>query len=427
MDHIYDYLIVDEASQVDLATGVLAFSCARNIVIVGDLKQLPNVLTRDDIRISDAVWQKYSLDERYRFSTHSLLSAALETWQDAPVTLLREHYRCHPKIINFCNQKFYHGQLIVMTNDHNEPDVLTMYRTTAGNHARGHFNQRQIDVIQQEVLPRLNRQNFQNVGIITPYRDQVAAIRKQLGDTYEVDTVHKFQGREQDAVILTSVDNVITDFVDGPHMLNVAVSRAVHSLTVVTSQNPRNDQTNYGDLTRYIEYNNFEVINSQVYSVFDMLYQGYAEQRRAYLQKHKRVSEYDPENLMYSVIQKVLPEDAFSTVGCAVRVLLATLVKDFLLLTEDEQRYARNSLTHIDFLLFDKMDKRPVLAIEVDGTAFHEAGSKQASRDAKKNSIAEKCRLPLLRLRTDGSDEYGKVKSALLAAMTKASVHGFTL
>lgn len=55
-------------------------------------------------------------------------------------------------------------------------------------------------------------------------------------------------------------------------------------MTVVTSQDPRNDQTNYGDLTRYIEYNNFEVIQSQVYSVFDMLYQGYAEQRRAYLQ-----------------------------------------------------------------------------------------------------------------------------------------------
>ena len=87
----------------------------------------------------------------------------------------------------------------------------------------------------------------------------MTAIRKQLGDTYEVDTVHKFQGREQDAIILTSVDNVITDFVDDPHMLNVAVSRAVHSLAVITSQDPRNDQTNYGDLTRYIEYNNFEV------------------------------------------------------------------------------------------------------------------------------------------------------------------------
>ena len=417
IDHIYDYLIVDEASQVDLATGVLAFSCARNIVIVGDLKQLPNVLTEDDIRTSDTIWQKYSLDERYRFSTHSLLSSALEIWQDAPVTLLREHYRCHPKIINFCNQKFYHGQLIVMTKDHDEPDVLTMYRTTAGNHARGHLNQRQIDVIRQEVLPRLQQQNFQSIGIITPYRDQVAAIRRQLGDAYEVDTVHKFQGREQDAIILTSVDNVITDFVDDPHMLNVAVSRAVHSLTVVTSQDPRNDQTNYGDLTRYIEYNNFEVIQSQVYSVFDMLYQGYAEQRRAYLQKHKRVSEYDSENLMYSVIQEVLAEEAFSTIGCAVHVSLATLVRDYEPLTAEERKYARNPLTHVDFLLFNQMDKQPVLAIEVDGTGFHKAGSKQEERDRMKNSILEKCGVPLLRLRTDGSGEGEKLRSALVHAV----------
>ena len=413
INHIYDYLIVDEASQVDLATGVLAFSCARNIVIVGDLKQLPNVLTEDDIRTSDAIWQKYSLNECYRFSTHSLLSSALEIWPNVPVTLLREHYRCHPKIINFCNQKFYHGQLIVMTKDHGEPDVLTMYRMTAGNHARGHFNQRQIDVIRQEVLPRLNQQNFQSIGIITPYRDQVTAIRKQLGNAYIVDTVHKFQGREQDAIILTSVDNVITDFVDDSHMLNVAVSRAVHSLTVVTSQDPRNDQTNYGDLTRYIEYNNFQVIQSQVYSVFDMLYQGYAEQRRAYLQKHKRVSEYDSENLMYSVIQEVLAEEKFSTIGCAVHVSLATLVKDYDPLTEDERKYARNPLTHVDFLLFNQMDKQPVLAIEVDGTSFHKAGSKQMERDIKKNSILEKCSVPLLRLRTDGSGEKEKIRTAL--------------
>lgn len=109
IEHIYDYLIVDEASQVDLATGVLAFSCARNIVIVGDLKQLPNVLTEDDIRTSDAIWQRYSLDERYRFSTHSLLSSALEIWQDAPVTLLREHYRCHPKSSTSATRSFTTG------------------------------------------------------------------------------------------------------------------------------------------------------------------------------------------------------------------------------------------------------------------------------------------------------------------------------
>lgn len=412
-DYVYDYLIVDEASQVDLATGVLAFSCAKNIVIVGDLKQLPNVLTAKDIRTSDSIWQKYSLDERCRFSTHSLLSSALETWQNAPVTLLREHYRCHPKIIDFCNQKFYNGELIIMTKDHGERDVLTLYRTVAGNHARGHFNQRQIDVIRQEVLPRLSQQGYKDIGIITPYRDQAAAVRSQLGSTYEVDTVHKFQGREQDAIVLTSVDNVITNFVDDPNMLNVAVSRAIHSLTVVTSQDSRNEKTNYGELARYIEYNNFEIIQSKVYSVFDMLYQCYAEQRMAYLQKHKIVSEHISENLMYSVIQEVLSEAEFSAIKCAIHVPLAALVKDYEPLAEEERAFARRSWAHVDFLLFRKMDKQPILAIEVDGVEYHKPGSKQAERDAKKNSILEKCAIPLLRLRTDGSGEKEKIMDAL--------------
>ena len=144
-----------------------------------------------------------------------------------------------------------------------------------------------------------------------------------------------------------------------------------------------------------------------------MLYQGYAEQRRAYLQKHKRVSEYDSENLVYAVIQEVLSEEAFSSIGCAVHVSLATLVKNYEPLTEGERQYARNPLTHVDFLLFNQMDKQPVLAIEVDGTGFHEAGSKQAERDMKKNSILEKCGVPLLRLRTDGSGEKEKIKNAL--------------
>lgn len=132
-----------------------------------------------------------------------------------------------------------------------------------------------------------------------------------------------------------------------------------------------------------------------------------------YLQKHKRVSEYDSENLMYSVIQEVLSEKAFSSIGCAVHLSLATLVKNYEPLTEEERKYARNPLTHVDFLLFNQMDKQPVLAIEVDGTGFHEAGSKQAERDMKKNSILEKCAVPLLRLRTDGSGEKEKIKNAL--------------
>lgn len=92
---------------------------------------------------------------------------------------------------------------------------------------------------------------------------------------------------------------------------------------------------------------------------------------------------------------------------------VSMLARSYEPLTAEERKYARNPLTHVDFLLFNQMDKRPVLAIEVDGTAFHKAESKQAERDMKKNSILEKCAVPLLRLRTDGSGEKEKIRNAL--------------
>lgn len=416
-DHIYDYLIVDEASQVDLATGVLAFSCARNIVIVGDQQQLPNVLTPDDIRIADTIWNKHGFEERYRFATHSLLASAVEIWKDAPSVLLREHYRCHPKIANFFNQKFYNGQLIVMTEDHGETDVLSMYRTTPGNHARDRMNQRQIDVIQEEILPALRKCGYPDIGIITPYRDQVAAMQRQFGNAYEVATVHKFQGREKDAIVLATVDNEIGEFVDNPNLLNVAVSRAVRSLTVVISDSKENEKTNYGDLAKYIEYNTFQIVESKVFSVFDLLYKQYNKQRQDYLINHKRVSEYDSENIAYAVIQNILSLPEFSKIDCAIHSSVATLIKDYSLLTAQEIQYASNPLTHLDFLLFNKMDKKPIMAIEIDGTRYHAEGSRQAERDLLKNSVMEKYGLPLLRIRTNESGVEDRIRTKLREAL----------
>ena len=53
-----------------------------------------------------------------------------------------------------------------------------------------------------------------------------------------------------------------------------------------------------------------------------------------------------------------------------------------------------------------------MLTIKADGGS-HKSGNKQAERDAKKNSILDKCDIPLLRLRTDGSGEKEKIINAL--------------
>mgnify|MGYP002236505154 FL=1 len=140
---IYDYVIVDEASQVDLTTGVLAMSCAKNMVIVGDLKQLPNVVPEDVRKTIAQLSIGNNIALNYRYEENSLLSSMCKTYENISRTLLREHYRCHPKIIGFCNQKFYNNQLVIMTQDNGESDVLKAYITVEGNHARGHFNQRQ--------------------------------------------------------------------------------------------------------------------------------------------------------------------------------------------------------------------------------------------------------------------------------------------
>ena len=93
---------MDEASQVDIPTGALALSNSGHAVIVGDSKQLPNVLTDDDRKIADTMFHSFDLPESYNFANNSFLSSLCKVIPTVPRTLLREHYRCHPKIINFC-------------------------------------------------------------------------------------------------------------------------------------------------------------------------------------------------------------------------------------------------------------------------------------------------------------------------------------
>jgi superfamily I DNA and/or RNA helicase len=61
-----------------------------------------------------------------------------------PMTLLKEHYRCHPQIIKFCNQQFYDNQLVPMTEDHGEKP-LSLLITAKGNHTRRKTNLRELD------------------------------------------------------------------------------------------------------------------------------------------------------------------------------------------------------------------------------------------------------------------------------------------
>ena len=409
-DVVYDYLIMDEASQVDIATGALALSCARNVVIVGDTKQLPNVVTDDIKAKAKAIFDSFNVSEGYQY-TNSFLQSILDVMPNVTQTLLREHYRCHPKIINFCNQKFYRGELIIMTTDKGEEDVLSVVKTVAGNHERNHYSQRQIDVIKNEIIPKYVS-NPEETGIIAPYKNQVEALSKEITDI-DAATVHKFQGKEKENIIISTVDDEISDFADDPYLINVAVSRAKKKLMLVVTGNEQSKERNITDLIDYIQYNNFEVTESKIYSIFDYLYKQYTEERRGYLQKHKKVSEYDSENLMYSLIEDIISANKYSSLDVVCHFPLNMLIKNPELLNEQECQYAMNPATHLDFLIYNRIGKKPVLAIEVDGYEYHKEDTIQASRDLLKNHIMELYEIPLLRFKTNGSGEREKIVEML--------------
>ena len=404
----YDYVIMDEASQVDIATGALALSCAKNAVIVGDLKQLPNVVTQDVEKRADNIRNKYNLKDAYDFSRKSFLQSIVEIHPEVESTLLREHYRCHPRIIQFCNQKFYNNELVVMTEDDKQGKSLKAVKTAEGNHARGNYNQRQIDIIRDEILPSLDVPE-ENIGIIAPYNDQVNEIRKQIRNI-DVATVHKFQGREKDVIILSTVDNQIRDFTDDPYLLNVAVSRAKKQLIVIVSGNEQEKSGNITDLISYIQYNKMDVVESKVYSVFDYLYAQYRNRRWEKLKK-QNISEFDSENLTYSLLMDILKDVPDYGVVCFEP--LAMIVRDVTALSDEEMRYTMHPSTHVDFVIYNQFSKQPVLAIETDGYAYHKEGTEQYERDEKKNHILEVCGVPLIRLKTNESNERARIRQAL--------------
>ena len=411
---MYDYVIIDEASQCDIAAGALSLVSARNAVIVGDVKQLQNVVTEEDKDYTESVFRKYTIPEAYRYSSFSFLASVSALFPEMPSVMLSEHYRCRPRIIDFCNEKFYGNKLVIMTEEKKDDD-LGLYLTAEGFHSRAHSNLRQAEVIANEILPSLN-EDAGSIGIITPYQNNVRLIRKIIKrDDIKVDTIHSFQGREMDTIIFSTSDDIVTDFSDSPMLINVAVSRAKNRFILVTSSNSQPVNSNIHDLIAYISYNNFRPIRSGIVSIFDMLYEQSTSARIAFLSKHRRISEYDSENIMFSALENIINSEAFRKYGfrIACHYPLRYLFSGTALLSEDERLYLSRSGTHVDFLIYRAIGKLPVVAIEVDGFHYHKEGSRQHERDIMKDSVFSKYGLPLMRFTTNGSREVEQINDFL--------------
>ncbi|MEU3271267.1 AAA domain-containing protein [Saccharomonospora sp. NPDC006951] len=424
--YLLDYLIIDEASQVNLLLAGLAMSCARNVVVVGDQKQLSPIAI-------DAAADLTPPMPAFDCRKHNLLSSLSELHgPDLPSTLLREHYRCDPVIIGFCNKKFYDGALIPYTSGGAERPMIVV-RTVEGNHMRRHHtggrsNQREVDVIAQEVISGYCQGIADaDIGVTTPYRLQADKTRDLL-DQLEADTIHRFQGRQKQVVILTTVldetwlGHTGLPFVDDPQMINVAVSRAIRRFILVTNNDLMPTSRHIQDLVGYIRYHNpdEEVVDSEVVSVFDLLYTAYSQRLRPLAARIGKKFKYPSENIIWTVLNDIFAEPSYAHLVAIPQVILKNLLPSLDRLTPDQVAFARRRAS-IDFVVYNRVTNQPLLAIEVDGFEFHENKPIQLKRDALKDEILRVHDLPLLRLPTTGSGEQERIRQALAKAESRAA------
>lgn len=424
----FDIVVIDEASMGGLVPSIFPLSVAKNIVIVGDNKQLPNIITDKEEKQKNIGPPQ---DRTYDYFEHSILSSIEAVFgEELPSVLLKEHYRCHPMIINFCNQEFYDGELIVLSDFNEDEKALVLVETSDGNHMKFDydkkiFNQREIDSVLSEEFSKACPiiHDMKTTGLVTPFRRQadksLAAIEKQQ-KKYVADTVHKFQGRECEAIIFSTVlDNKGSkrnySFVEDEKLINVAVSRAKR-LFVLNSSVKEFSKRNgsIASLIRHIKYNSDYSLEhkSPVNSIFDLLTRDFQDElfrrRNNYKIKH---SNFDSENLMMDMILTILSDEKYKSITCTTEYTIKKLARDFSVLTTDEQQYVKNG-ARLDFVFYFKTGKEPVAAIEVDGHKFH-SRPEQVVRDKRKDSILSKLGIKLARFSTNGSEEEKKLRAYL--------------
>lgn len=398
---LLDYVIIDEASQQDIVPGILALGCAKNLVIVGDGRQLPHIPV--------ALGMAAPADD-CDCEKHSLLESCLRVFKGTlPRTLLKEHYRCHPRIIQFCNQQFYDNALIPMTQDDGK-QALRLVVTAKGNHTRGNTNLRELDSLLKTLDDAGERVGHgeDGRGFIAPFRAQVALSGAHLPADFVKDTVHKFQGRECEEIVFSTVldkkhrNQDRLNWVDDPHMVNVAVSRAKNRFTLVTGDEVF--VANNGPiaaLVRYVSYyaDEEQVHRAPVVSAFDLLYKEY-DQSLARLNAKLRTadSRYKSEQILTQVLREATSEASGRALTFHTQIALNQVASSSNpSLTERERAFMAHRAS-CDFVIYFKVGKTPLGVIEVDG-ASHDRPD-QAERDALKNSILKKSSIPLLRLRT---------------------------
>lgn len=299
----FDVTIVDEASQIlePQLVGILSAltptgrDAIGKFILIGDHKQLPAIVVEspDESAITDARLRAAGFTD-CRVSLFERLYRSLP--EDSPFAdMLDCQWRMHPDIASFANRYFYRGLLHNGTARHQVSPLpftrhgddewerlvatrrmafLPTVRVCAGKKYNDEEARKVAEIVQALYrIYRLNGLTFDrgSVGIITPYRHQIARIRQELDrahvaafDEIRIDTVERFQGSQSDCIVysfsvnderqlewLPSYTEEGGQLID--RKLNVALTRARCQLFVLGNESLLSRNPIYRQLVEFLE------------------------------------------------------------------------------------------------------------------------------------------------------------------------------
>jgi very-short-patch-repair endonuclease len=256
----YDLIIIDEASQCDIASIIPLLYRAKRAVIIGDPNQLKHITTMTRQQDRELV-SKHSVDPLWSYCIHSLFDLAVAVGHQNDLVHLRDHHRSHANIIEFSNTEFYNGLLRVATNYEKlnfpyKSKKSVIWKDIIGNTIRPQagsaYNQEEINAVIEKLKELVNNHYIGTIGVVTPFKRQAERITQSLREQHSnlynkliqdhdfiAATAHKFQGDERDVIIFSPVISngsprgTINFLSSTPNLFNVAITRARACLIVV--------------------------------------------------------------------------------------------------------------------------------------------------------------------------------------------------
>ena len=289
----YDLVIIDEASQCDIASIIPLLFRAKRTVIIGDPNQLKHITTMTRLQDRELV-AKHEVDANWSYCVHSLFDLANVVRHGNDLVYLRDHHRSHASIIDYSNIEFYKGLLRVATDYSKlkfpyDPKQSVVWKNIVGNTVRPQagsaFNQMEIDAVIEQLKELMNSNYSGTIGVVTPFKRQAELITYNLRERHSrlydelnknhdfiAATAHKFQGDERDVIIFSPVvsngapQGTLNFLGSTPNLFNVAITRARAGLIVIGNKTfCQNSNIHYlAHFADYVEslYTNNCVVNN---------------------------------------------------------------------------------------------------------------------------------------------------------------------